>query len=201
MDKSTEELIKEGISKGISYRAYRELVQDLVVEGKATGPNQTADLANYTKLNDRRMARWDKVFNIDPKSRQIIQNFNKKVTWLVLTESWCGDAAPALPVMDKIASLNPNIQLKVILRDENSQLMGKFLTNGGMSIPKLIVINDEDMSVVADWGPRSKNAAQLVTEHKAANKGNILPEFKQDLQLWYNKDKGESILAELLALE
>lgn len=201
MDKSTEELIKEGISKGISYRAYRELVQDLVVEGKATGPIQTADLANYTKLNDRRMARWDKVFNIDPKSRQIIQNFNKKVTWLVLTESWCGDAAPALPVMDKIASLNPNIQLKVILRDENSQLMGKFLTNGGMSIPKLIVINDEDMSVVADWGPRSKNAAQLVTEHKAANKGNILPEFKQDLQLWYNKDKGESILAELLALE
>lgn len=201
MDRSTVELVKEGISKAISYNAYRVLVNNLVHEGKSTAPIQNEELTAYTKLNDKRMARWDKVFKIDPESLAIIQKFNKKVTWLVLTESWCGDAAPALPVMGKIASLNPNIQLKIILRDENPELMVKFLTNGGMSIPKLIVINDEDGSVLADWGPRSKNAAQLVKDHKAANDGNILPEFKQDLQLWYNKDKGKSILAELLALK
>lgn len=201
MSKTTTELIAHSVSKAISYQAYRELVQDLVIEGKSTGPIQSEVLANYTKLNDKRMARWDKRFKVEPKAQAIIEKYNKKVTWLVLTESWCGDAAPALPVMHKLASLNPNIQLKIIMRDEHPELMAKFLSNGGMSIPKLIVINDADMSVLGDWGPRSKNAAQLVTEHKAANNGKIAPEFKQDLQLWYNKDKGNSILEELLTLE
>lgn len=201
MEKATAQLIKERLATAISYQEYRDLVLSLVAQGKTTGPEQTEALANYTKLNDKRMARWDKIVKIDDTAKAVIAKRDKKVTWLVLTESWCGDAAPALPVMNKIASATPNIDFKIIMRDENLDLMNKFLTNGGMSIPKLIVIDDADHSVIADWGPRSKNAAQLVTEHKAANNGTILPEFKQDLQLWYNKDKGKSILEELLALE
>lgn len=201
MEKPIDQILKESLSKAISYTAYRGLVETLTDEGKSTGPIQTEDLSNYTKLNNKRMKRWDKVFKIDAATEELISRYNKKVTWLVLTESWCGDAAPALPVMDKIANLNPNIQLRIVMRDENTELMNKFLTNGGMSIPKLIAIEDASKSVVGSWGPRSKNAAQLVTNHKVANNGQILPEFKQDLQMWYNKDKGNSILEELLALE
>lgn len=199
MEKSTLDLIKEGISKATSYQEYRELVTTLALKEKSTGPEQSEALANYTKLNDQRMKRWDKVVKIDAAATETIQKMDKKVTWLVLTESWCGDAAPALPVMQKIASLNPNITLHVILRDENVDLMNKFLTNGGMSIPKLIILDDTSGSVVNTWGPRSKNATKLVEDHKAAH-GTILPEFKQDLQLWYNKDKGQSILQDLLLL-
>jgi hypothetical protein len=199
MVKSTEELIQQALAKSMSYAEYRALVATLAVNGSSTGPVQTDDLANYTKLNDRRMRRWDKMVKITEELAQEIENINKNHTWLVLTESWCGDASPALPIMEKVASLNPGITFRVVLRDENEALMGRFLTNGGMSIPKLIVLDNATQTVIGTWGPRSGNATKLVEDHKAMH-GAILPQFKEELQVWYNTDKGESILTEVLEL-
>lgn len=199
MIKATEELLQESLKISTSYTEYRALVATLAEEGKSTGPLQTDDLANYTKLNDRRMRRWDKMVKIDGSVAESIGDMPKNHTWLVLTESWCGDASPALPVMEKVADLNPCVTLRVVLRDENEALMSRFLTNGGMSIPKLVVVDNVSQKVLGTWGPRSANARKLVEDHKALH-GSILPEFKEELQLWYNKDKGESILRELLEL-
>ncbi|MFT6993327.1 MAG: 2-phospho-L-lactate transferase/gluconeogenesis factor (CofD/UPF0052 family), partial [Maribacter sp.] len=90
MTKSTDELIQETLPKAMSYLQYREMVANVSKDGKSTGPIQTNDLVNYTKLNDRRMKRWDKLFKIDETTMQTIRNTAKKHTWLVLTESWCG---------------------------------------------------------------------------------------------------------------
>ena len=100
--------------------------------------------------------------------------------------------------MYKITELNPNISLSLILRDENLEVMNQFLTNGSMSIPKLIAIDEEEV-VVSTWGPRSINATKLVEAYKAEH-GKLSPEFKQDLQVFYNKDKGQSVLEDLLQL-
>ena len=194
-----EDTLVTALGNSYSYEEYRNLVEKLAAEGKSTGPVQTEALANYTQLNDRRMKRWDKTLRFSEEAVSKITAVSKKMTWTVLTESWCGDASPALPVMNKIAELNPNIELRVVLRDENTDLMNQFLTNGGMSIPKLIVRDDVSNDVVADWGPRSANATKLVEDHKAVY-GMIKPEFKQDIQVWYNKDKGQSIMADLLLL-
>lgn len=194
---STSNLIVKSLSKATSYLEYRSLVAKLAEEGKSTGPEQTEALANYTQLNHRRMKRWDKTLKFGKEAIAQISEVNQKINWLVLTESWCGDASPALPVMHKVAELNPNISLKVILRDEHIELMNHFLTNGGMSIPKLIAIDDNSGEVIGDWGPRSIAATKLVEEHKAEH-GTIKSEFKQDIQVWYNKDKGQSILKDLL---
>lgn len=199
MEKTTLDLIKESLPKSLTYIAYRALVANLAGEGKSTGPEQTEALTNYTQLNDRRMKRWDKTLKFDEDTVAQISKANRKITWLVLTESWCGDASPALPVMHKISELNPNIELKVILRDENVDLMNRFLTNGGMSIPKLIAIDEETQEVIGDWGPRSKAATTLVEDYKATH-GTLTAEFKQDLQVWYNKDKGQSIIQDLTSL-
>ena len=198
LEKTTKELINESLSKAIPYLEYRILVAELTKEGKSTGPEQTEALANYTQLNDRRMKRWDKTLKFRDEAIEQLLELDTKLTWLVLTESWCGDASPALPVMHKMAELNPNISLKIVFRDENVDLMNRFLTNGGMSIPKLIAIDDNSGEVIGDWGPRSKAATKLVEDHKAEY-GMIKPEFKEDIQVWYNKDKGQSILEDLLA--
>ncbi|MEO9891438.1 thioredoxin family protein [Aurantibacter sp.] len=197
--KSTEVLIKEGLQKAVSYQDYRALVAQLAEDGKSTGPEQSEALANYTQLNNRRMKRWDKTLKFNEEAIAEIKQTNTKTTWLVLTESWCGDASPALPVINKIAELNSNITLKIILRDKNVDLMNRFLTNGGMSIPKLISIDESTQEVNGEWGPRSKAATKLVEDHKLVN-GGILPEFKEELQVWYNKDKGQSILNDLLKI-
>ncbi len=103
MERTTLELIKNGLVQGLLYPAYRSLVAKLAEEGKTTGPEQTEALTNYTQLNDRRMKRWDKTLKFDQEAVAQIVSVQQKVTWLVLTESWCGDASPALPVMHKIS--------------------------------------------------------------------------------------------------
>ncbi len=198
-ERTTQGLIKESLPNAISYNEYRELVAQLAQEGKSTGPEQTEALTNYTQLNDKRMKRWDKTLKFSPEALDKIAKFDQKTTWLVLTESWCGDASPSLPVMHKIAELNPNITLKIILRDDNIALMNRFLTKGAMSIPKLIAIDDSSEEVIGDWGPRSKKATKLVEDFKAEH-GALTAEFKQDLQVWYNKDKGQSVLDDLTGL-
>ena len=199
MSESTDTLIEKSYAKAISYTEYRTLVAQLAGEGKSTGPDQSEALTNYTQLNDRRMKRWDKTLKFNEETVEKILKVDRKITWLVLTESWCGDASPALPVMNKISELNSNISLKIILRDENIDLMNRFLTHGGMSIPKLIAVDDATGNITGDWGPRSKAATILVEDYKREH-GKLTAEFKEDLQVWYNKDKGQSVLNDLLNL-
>lgn len=199
IERPTHELIAIGLASAMSYENYRALVAQLAKEGRSTGPTQTASLTNYTQLNDRRMRRWDKTLRFDPETEASIVSFDGKVTWLVLTESWCGDASPALPVMHKISELNPNISLRIILRDEHVELMDRFLTKGSMSIPKLIAIDEASGEVIGDWGPRSAAATKLVDAYKSEH-GRLTALFKEELQMWYNKDKGQSVLKDLAGL-
>ncbi|WP_295985425.1 thioredoxin family protein [uncultured Algibacter sp.] len=192
-------IIKESINGGISYRDYRELVEQLADEHSNTGIEKTEALANYTKLNDRRMRRWDKTIKISKETQQKISEFNQKMTLLIITESWCGDAAHVIPALNKMAELNPNIDVKLVLRDENLELMDMFLTKGGRAIPKVIMIDDETGAVLSTYGPRPSEASSYVNRFVAKN-GSLTPEFKEDLQHWYNGDKGQNIIKDVIEI-
>jgi len=192
-------IIKESINGGISYRDYRELVEQLADEHSNTGIEKTEALANYTKLNDRRMRRWDKTIKISKETQQKISEFNQKMTLLIITESWCGDAAHVIPALNKMAELNPNIDVKLVLRDENLELMDMFLTKGGRAIPKVIMIDDETGAVLSTYGPRPSEASSYVNRFIAKN-GSLTPEFKEDLQHWYNGDKGQNIIKDVIEI-
>ena len=193
-----KKIIENSLKTAISYSAYRSLVNNLLIKGKSTGPEQSEDLTNYSLLNDRRMKRLDKTIKISKETIQEFQKVKQPQTWLVLTEGWCGDAAQNLPILNKIASDTANIDLKIVLRDENLDLMDLFLTNGGRSIPKLIAL-DKDNNVLDFWGPRPTIATKMVTDYKEKN-GALDPQFKQDLQVWYNKDKGKSVQEDFVNL-
>nr|WP_299032279.1 thioredoxin family protein [uncultured Tenacibaculum sp.] len=193
-----KKIIQNSLEKALSYNEYRDLVSDLLSQGKSTGPNQSDDLLNYSKLNDKRMKRLDKTVKLTEETLAKIKDVKEPQTWLVLTEGWCGDAAQNLPVINKIAEENPNINLKLVLRDENLELMDEFLTNGGRSIPKLIALNKEN-EVINTWGPRPTVATQMVADYKA-KKGSLDAEFKEDLQVWYNKNKGENTQEDIISM-
>ncbi len=194
-----EEIIESALTRSYSYKEYRDLVNDLALKGGTTGVEQKESLINYTALNNRRMKRWDKTFKLSESDKLLIEKWNRSILWLVLTESWCGDAAPSIPVMNKIAEASANITLKVVLRDENPELMNLFRTNRTLSIPKLIMVDEQSKEVIKSWGPRPTKATKMVEDYKKEN-GELTPEFKQDLQNWYNKDKGQNILEDLLEL-
>ncbi len=191
--------IDQSLEKSISYQEYRTLVQQLLEENKSTGNTQSESLLNYSQLNDRRMHRWDKTLRVPEDIEKKVLNFGKEITWLVIVESWCGDAAHVLPVINKVAGLNPNISLRVVLRDENMELMKQFLTNGSQSIPKLIVLEKDNLEVLSTWGPRPSEATRMVEAYKAEH-GSIDAAFKEELQMWYNKDKGLNIMQDLVSI-
>ncbi len=193
------DIIKESLNKSMNYHEYRTLVAALVEQQSTTGNDKTEALVEYTKMNDRRMKRWDKTVRLSDDSFEKITAYTKNVTWLVLTESWCGDAAHIMPVINKVAEQNANIDLKIVLRDENEDLMNQFLTNGGKAIPKLIAIDNKTLEVLDTFGPRPSIATEMVNVYKAQY-GKLTPEFKEDLQRWYNKDKGQSTIEDLVKL-
>ena len=199
MKKEANNFITNALRNSVSYNEFILLVKELVAKNSTTGVEKTESLINYTKLNERRIKRWNKTLKISDESKKVIENFSKETTWLVLTESWCGDAAHVMPVMNKIAKLNDNIDLKVVLRDQNKELMNQFLTNGNKSIPKLIMIDNQSDEVVNSYGPRPTDATKLVNEYKSKH-GKLTPEFKEGLQKWYNKDKGQNTINDLVAL-
>ena len=191
-------LIQQSLAKSYSYQEYRKLVSDLLAEGKSTGPNQTEDLTHYSTLNVKRMDRLDKKIEISEETKLHLQKLDKKQLWLVLTEGWCGDSAQNLPVIEKMAAESSNIELRLILRDENPEVMDLFLTNGARAIPKLISF-DEEFNVLFTWGARPSIATQMVVDYKADH-GKLDPEFKKNLQIWYNKDKGQNVQSDFVAL-
>ncbi len=189
-------IIKASLERSISYEEYRDLVRQLAVDNGTTGTQHTDALVNYTKLNDRRMKRWDKTLKISEEAQQKILDFDRKITWLIITESWCGDAAHVMPVLNKVAQLNPNIDIRVVLRDENLELIDMFLTNGGRAIAKVIMLDNETEEVINTYGPRPSEATTLVNDYKLKH-GKLTPEFKEDLQQWYNTNKGKNITEDI----
>lgn len=196
---SLDYIIKDSLKTALTYKEYSELINDLVAIEASSGIDASRALVEYTKLNQKRMARWDKTITISDEIKSRIQSFDKKVIWLVLTETWCGDAAHVIPIINKMAELNANITLKLVFRDEHPELMDRFLTNGGKSIPKLIMIDVDTNDVVNTFGPRPSEATAMVEEFKSTY-GSLTDEFKARLQAWYNKNKGENIIEDLLAM-
>ncbi|MCL7754563.1 thioredoxin family protein [Polaribacter sp. Z022] len=186
-----KEIIEKSLHNSLTYQEFRDLVGNLLTENKSTGHTQSEALTGYSLLNDRRMKRLDKTIKISEQTVTAINTLKEPQTWLVIAEGWCGDAAQNLPVINKISETSDLINFRVVLRDDNDDLMNLFLTNGGKSIPKLIAL-DKDNNVIDTWGPRPTVATKMVADYKAEH-GVIDAKFKQDLQVWYNKDKGQSL--------
>jgi UDP:flavonoid glycosyltransferase YjiC (YdhE family) len=187
------------LQKSMTYEAYKQLVEDLLAAGKATGPQQSEGLVHYSQLNLQRMHRVEKTIQILPEVKEQLLRVSRPQIWLVLTEGWCGDAAQSLPVMKALADLNPNIQLRTLLRDENPELMDRYLTNGiSRSIPRLIAVDPATGAELFNWGPRPAGLQE--TFYGMRSEGLPYEVIKEELQRWYNTDKTVTIQRELAAL-
>lgn len=189
-------ITKELFDSGYRYEGYRKMIDELYEQGKTTGIDHSEAMLDYTKMNVHRMSRLDKTIELDNNYTDRVKNLNQKLHWLVLTEAWCGDAAQNIPILSKMADVSPNIELRLILRDENPEVMDNYLTNGGRSIPKLIVL-DEEFNEVATWGPRPAEVQQMVLDNKKSGAMDY-SEFAKVVQKWYAKNKGKNLQREML---
>ena len=190
--------MKNYIEKSLTYAEYIKLIDDLLLEGKTTGPVQSEAMFNYGKLNRQRMHRLEKTVELHALLKKKAQNVGQKWIWLIITEGWCGDAAQNIPTIEKIAAENPKIETRYVLRDENLELIDKYLTNNARSIPKLICLDAETLQEIGTWGPRPQAAMDYFYEMRES--GMEKPQMMENLQRWYLKDKENSIQIEFETL-
>jgi thiol-disulfide isomerase/thioredoxin len=196
---ATESIIERSLKNSYTYTEYRSHVSQLLLKGLSTGTTQSEYLTHYSTLNEVRMNRLDKTIKIPQEISGTVGDTNKEYILLVISEGWCGDAAQILPVINKLAQLNGKLDLQIVLRDENPDLMDAYLTNGGRSIPKLIIVDKDTLEVNNSWGPRPAGAAKLISDFKEKF-GIINDEAKTELQKWYLQDKGLSTMQEIVNL-
>ncbi len=186
--------MKNYLEKSMTYAEYIKLIDDLLLDGKTTGTNQSDAMFNYGKLNRQRMQRLEKTVLINESLKETAQNTARRQIWLIITEGWCGDAAQNIPIIEKIAAESENIETRYILRDENLELMDAYLTNNARSIPKLIALDAETLEELGIWGPRPQAAMDLFIEMRS--RGLEKPLMMENLQRWYIADKNVSIQTE-----
>jgi Thioredoxin len=183
---------KNYVEKGISYNQYKQnMAEDLAL-------NADLKIKEYINLNQRRMHRVEKTFTPSAEMITQVKNLKHKTYWLILTEHWCGDASQSLPVLHTLAELSEGkIEVKLVYRDQNDELMNAYLTNGTRSISKLVQL-DAHFNVTGIWGPRPTVAQKLVKELKS-NPATAAT-YANELHLWYAKDKQHSLEKEVAQL-
>lgn len=116
---------------------------------------------------------------------------------LVLSEDWCGDAVNTVPVVGALADAASNLDLRVVSRDENPDLMDTHLSpRGARAIPVIIVL-DEQHRELGWWGSRPAALQAWVMGEGMA----LPPEDRyREVRRWYARDAGATTLAEMVAL-
>lgn len=186
--------VKRTMKNTASWEEYLERFDRILSTDLSEAPYDNKDYFNYVKLNASRQARWLKKGALNESLITSIKAINTPQTWYIITEPWCGDAAHNIPFLYLMTQENKNIDLQIIWRDTAPFMIDDYLTNGGKSVPKLIVRDRNDNDLFT-WGPRPKDCQKLYAELKA-NEADF-EEMKIELQKWYNKDKGQSIQKEL----
>ncbi|MBX9854868.1 MAG: thioredoxin family protein [Gemmatimonadaceae bacterium] len=115
---------------------------------------------------------------------------------LVLLEDWCGDAVNTIPALAALAAASDTVDLRILARDANPDLMDAHLTGGTRSIPVVIVL-DEAYRELGWWGPRPAPLQSWVRlEGQALDKTARYREVRR----WYARDRAQTTLAEVVRL-
>ncbi|GAB1447539.1 thioredoxin family protein [Bacteroidota bacterium] len=180
------------LAKGIDFSAYKENFEK-ELNGSDENPYK-----QYLPMNWQRLSRIERTIQLNADLLAAIAAKAGKQNWLVISEHWCGDAAQIVPVLAALAQASAGkINLKLVYRDQNLELMDAHLTNGGRSIPKLLILNESN-ELQSTWGPRPVEAQDLVVQLK--NNPETAANYAEELHKWYAYDKQVKIQEELLKL-
>jgi len=176
-----------------TYLSYRKFIEDQLGNGETTSKDDSDEMIDATKRNIAKMTRLDKTVKITDKLKAaMVKAIPQK--WILLTEGWCDDAAQTIPIIHKMMGFAFNVELIILLRDENMDIMNKFLTKKGQSIPKLISVDEND-KVLFTWGPRPEKMQARAMELKKAKE-----EYAEEINKMYLKDRAVSIQVEFIDL-
>lgn len=142
---------------------------------------------------------WKAIYRraaIDEQAAERAKAIQHPVHLLILNEDWCGDSVNILPYVARLSEASDHLEMRILSRDKNRDLMDGHLTGGARSIP-VVLVYDADFREKGWWGPRPGPLQRWVIEE-----GLALP--KPDryplVRAWYARDKGRTVVSEILSI-
>lgn len=126
--------------------------------------------------NQERFAENESRVALDPETVRTFKSLPKPLRVLVLAEDWCGDVVANLPVLGRLAKEVPTLDARIFYRDQNPDLMERWLNEGKYQSIPVFVFFDENFRELGHWIERPAS----VTDRRAAERKKIFaahPEF------------------------
>lgn len=101
---------------------------------------------------------WQKIYDqcqLTDEQAKLAGAFTRQMKVLVSSGVWCGDCVQQIPLLQKIAEAsNGTVDLRIVDRDEHSDLAEQIQICGGMRVPVAIFMA-EDFELVSLFGDRT----------------------------------------------
>lgn len=158
--------------------------------------HEALDFESFVAQSTQHQGLWRGIYRLARLPQWVIECGTDGCTrrLLVIAEDWCGDASNTIPILARWAEATEGVDLRIVKRDENPELMDRYLTNGSRSIPIVIVL-DEDYQEVGHWGPRPTELQAWVMANK-----DLIPkeELYPQVRRWYARDRGQTTIKEVM---
>jgi hypothetical protein len=126
--------------------------------------------------NQDRFAENEGRVALDPETIKTFKSLSQRLHVLVLAEDWCGDVVANLPILGRLAKEAPTLDVRVFYRDQNLDLMERWLNQGKYQSIPVVVFFDQDFRELGHWIERPAS----VTARRAQERKKIFaahPEF------------------------
>ncbi len=133
---------------------------------------------------------------IPPEMSARVEALGGRWRLLALSEDWCGDSINILPIVARLADSVTNMELRILGRDANPDIMDAHLTGTSRSIPIVILLNNK-FHECGWWGPRPFALQRWVQE-----KGMRLTptERYREIRSFYARDRGATTIEEIVSM-
>jgi hypothetical protein len=116
--------------------------------------------AGMSRNRDRVDANEARV-RLDPETLRVFRGLKRPLKVLVLAEDWCGDVIANLPVLGVLARETGALDVRIHYRDQNLDLMERWLNQGKHQSIPVFVFFDEDMNELGHWIERPASVTDL----------------------------------------
>ncbi len=126
--------------------------------------------------NQERFAENESRVALDPETIRTFKSLPKPLRVLALAEDWCGDVVANLPILGRLAKEVPPLDVRIFYRDQNLDLMERWLNQGKYQSIPVFVFFDENFRELGHWIERPAS----VTQRRAQERKKIFdahPEF------------------------
>ena len=162
--------------------------------------NRATPFHDYVAAAQKNQDLWKGVYRLTKVPDDLIERARALPGhWrlLVLSEDWCGDAVNTIPVLQRLAELSPNLEIRLLSRDGNPELMEAHLSPTGARAIPVVMALDEHFRERGWWGSRPGPLQQWILSD-----GLAMPKDERYLRVraWYARDRGRTTLDEVLTI-